>query len=384
MFKLLQNYLREQKNNLLQMFGLGFLVIIMIVTFLSLNFSNHYLFNQYVNEIIGNQFNQYTPFSVVENVNFYGKYDENREKIGSFLNNINYYQKTNSGDEIINIEKMKKATFQLTVLNSTEPDKAKWRYRFTFYGGSNSKDSKEYFAIGDNLFHATKHNFIDFKINVPVNYPSYATHKQTIEQYSNILNQYVYDSSHPKNATNFMITSNAALQFYNDNLKDKVSYARRDYDETDISKQAKLYEIMILGMLYQDIEWQHVVVVNDLLITSKSFAFIETGPESFVNKAIIVKNGGPSLIDKPLQDDEILIYQHFAEQNNLHIGQTYVIAGQKFIIRGYATSSLTAFIGHYGDNLFSTVAFTNGNTMHKVETDLKEFSNIINNFFFRY
>ncbi len=38
MFKLLRNYIREQKNNLLQMFGLGFLVMIMIIAFLSLNF----------------------------------------------------------------------------------------------------------------------------------------------------------------------------------------------------------------------------------------------------------------------------------------------------------------------------------------------------------
>ncbi|WP_400254510.1 hypothetical protein [Spiroplasma endosymbiont of Cleonymus obscurus] len=132
-------------------------------------------------------------------------------------------------------------------------------------------------------------------------------------------------------------------------------------------------------------EWQHAVMVRDLLITSKNFAFIETGPEYIVNKAIIVKDGGPSLTEKPLQDNEILIYKHFAELNNLHIGQNYVIAGQTFIIRGYATSSLVAFVGRYfGNSLdlkINTVAFTNGNTMRKVESDLKAFSSNIDDFF---
>ncbi|WP_338974775.1 ABC transporter permease [Spiroplasma endosymbiont of Tricholauxania praeusta] len=378
MFKLLRNYIREQKNNLLQMFGLGFLVMIMIIAFLSLNFSNNYLFEQYVNDIAHNEFNQYTFFSPVEYVNFDGKYNE-KDKNGSYLNNINYYQKDNTIDK----EKMAKATFQLTIPDATRPD----IYRFTFYGGL--ANSKEYFAIGDSLFNDTSHKYIDFKINIPINYPSYDTHKATIEQYANILNQYLYDPLHPEknpeNATNFMITSEAALQFYNDNFKGQLSYANRNYSEIDIKNEAKLYEIMSMGMLYKDIEWQHAVMVRDLLITSKNFAFIETGPEYIVNKAIIVKDGGPSLTEKPLQDNEILIYKHFAELNNLHIGQNYVIAGQTFIIRGYATSSLAAFVGRYFGNSLdlknNTVAFTNGNTMHKVESDLKAFSSNIDDFF---
>ena len=376
MFKLLRNYIREQKNNLLQMFGLGFLVMIMIITFLSLNFSNNYLFNQYVNDIVYNKFNQYTFFLPMESINFDEKYNE-KDKTGSYLNNINYYQKDNTIDK----KKMAKATFQLTIPDATRPD----IYRFTFHGGL--INSTHYFAIGDNLFNDTDHNYIDFKINIPINYPSYDTHKATIKQYANIINQYVYDSSHPENETNFMITSEAALQFYNNNFKGKTKYpyANRNYNKTDINNQAKLYEIMSLGMLYKDIEWQHAVRVHDLLITSKNFAFIETGPEYSINKAIIVKDGGPSLTEKPLQDNEILIYKHFAELNNLHIGQNYVIAGHTFIIRGYATSSLAAFVGRYFSNLVdlknNTVAFTNGNTMRKVESNLKAFSSSIENFF---
>lgn len=375
MFKLLRNYIREQKNNLLQLFGLGFLVMIMIISFLSLNFSNNYLFDQYVNDIAHNQFNQYTYFLPIENVQFNGKYTENNSKVNSYLNNINYYKKDNT----INQEKMAKATFQLTIPYVTRPD----IYRFTFHGGVDNSD--KYFSIGDQLFNVTDHEYIDFKINIPINYPSYDTHQATIEQYANIINQYVYDSSHPENATNFMITSETALQFYNDNFKDKLSYAKRSYEETDIINQAKLYEIMSVGMLYQDIEWQHSIMVNDLLITSKNFAFIETGPEYVINKAIIVDDGGPSLTEKPLQDNEILIYKRFAELNSLHIGETYVIAGQPFIIRGYATSSLAAFVGRYFSNSLdlktNTVAFANGNTMRKVKTELQQFSSNIDNFF---
>lgn len=379
MIKLLRNYIREQKNNLLQMFGLGFLVIIMIVAFLSLNFSNSYLVDQYVNDIAAKQFNQYTYFLPIEDVNFYGKYRPSADKIGSYLNNINYYLPDSHNNETIDRAKMENATFQLTIPYASRPD----IYRFTFYGGDNK--SEQYFAIGTQLFNATGKKYLDFKINIPLNYPTYATHKAVVKKYTNILNKYVFDSLHPENATNFMITSNAALQFYRHNFQDKKEYAKRAYDESVVSDQAKLYQIMSMGMLYQDIEWQHVVMVNDLLITSKNFAFIETGPNYFVNKPVIVSNGGPSLSDKPLQDNEILIYQHFAELNNLHIGQTYVIAGQRFIIRGYATSSLAAFVGRYFNNSLdlknNTVAFTNGNTMNKVTTDLRPFSKIVDNFF---
>ncbi len=375
MFKLLRNYIREQKNNLLQLFGLGFLIMIMIISFLSLNFSNNYLFNQYINDIVHNEFNQSTYFLPIENVQFNGKYSEDNSKVASFLSNINYYRKDNT----INKEKMAKTTFQLTKPYLARPD----IYRFTFHGGNDN--SEQYFGIGDDLFNATGHNYIDFKINIPINYPNYDSHQATVQQYTDIINQYLYDLSQPTNATNFMITSETALQFYNDNFKDKLSYAKRTYHENDIINQAQLYEIMSMGMLYQNIEWQHAIRVNDLLITSKNFAFIETGPEYVINKAIIVNDGGPSLTEKPLQDNEILIYKRFAELNNLHLGQTYIIAGQPFIIRGYATSSLAAFVGRYFNNSLdlknNTVAFTNGNTMRKVKTDLQQFSSIIANFF---
>ncbi|WP_342261478.1 hypothetical protein [Spiroplasma endosymbiont of Notiophilus biguttatus] len=54
MVKIFFNYLREQRKNIIQVLGLGFLVMIMIITFLSIKFSDQYLENQYLNDISQN------------------------------------------------------------------------------------------------------------------------------------------------------------------------------------------------------------------------------------------------------------------------------------------------------------------------------------------
>lgn len=54
MLKIFFNYLRKQRTNVIQFLGLGFLVMIMILTFLSIQFSNQYANNQYFNDISHN------------------------------------------------------------------------------------------------------------------------------------------------------------------------------------------------------------------------------------------------------------------------------------------------------------------------------------------
>ena len=54
MVKIFFNYLREQRKNIIQVLGLGFLVMIMIITFLSIQFSDQYVENQYLNDISQN------------------------------------------------------------------------------------------------------------------------------------------------------------------------------------------------------------------------------------------------------------------------------------------------------------------------------------------
>lgn len=326
MLKLLRNYIREQKNNLLQVLGLGILVIIMIVSVLSINFANNYIYKQYINEIAQNDFHQYSYFKTLDKTNF----RSNNSK-DAYLENMKYY------DENYDIieSKLENATFQLQLL-----DNVKHTYRFIIAGGD--ANSKEYFAIGQNLATITNHKYIDFKVNIPFNYPTIATHDKEVNDKVALLDKYVYDGTNVENKTNFMITSVTALKTYNDKIFKKLPFANKVYTATDIDDEAKLYSMLTMGMLYENIQYMQVVIVNDLLITGKNFAFVQSEPSDIVNRPIITKNGGESLEEKPLQDNEILIYQEFARLNSLHIGQSYVLAGRTFIIRGYATSSLAA------------------------------------------
>lgn len=367
MLKLLRNYIREQKNNLLQVLGLGILVLIMIVSVLSINFANNYIYKQYINEIAQNNFHQYSYFKTLDKTNF----RSNNSK-DAYLENMKYY------DENYDIieSKLENATFQLQLL-----DNVKHTYRFIIAGGD--ANSKEYFAIGQNLATITNHKYIDFKVNIPFNYPTIATHDKEVDDEVALLDKYVYDGTNDENKTNFMITSVTALKTYNDKIFKKLPFANKVYAATDINDEAKLYSMLTMGMLYENIQYMQVVVVNDLLITGKNFAFVQSEPSDIVNRPIITKNGGESLEEKPLQDNEILIYQEFARLNSLHIGQSYVLAGRTFIIRGYATSSLAANSYFYLPTDFknNTVAFGNSNTIFTVKTTLAPFSNVSENNF---
>jgi len=387
MIKLLRNFLRQQKNNVLQVFGLGFLVIIMIIAFLALNFSNSYIYNQYMNEIAGGKFYQSTCFKKLENVQFFGKYDEERNNYGTFLENFNYYQNDNK----INEDVIKKATFQLTKL-----DDKKHLYRFTFNDGDNK--SKFYCGLGEKFASMTSHNYLDFKVNIPFNYPTVADHDVYVAKIcKNVIDKYVYDEIdpithnkniiNPENSTNFMMTSVETLNWYQTTQQKRTySYTVHPvYTKQDLVDQAKLYQLMISGMLYQDIEWFRTIVVNDLLVTGKKFAFSQTEPQYLANKPIIIAHNGPSLTTSPLQDGEILIYQEFAKLNHLHLGQQYVIAGNTFTIRGFATSAIATYAGRYfigtPDLKNSTVAFANSKTLATVQHDLKTFNNTVEDIF---
>lgn len=369
MFKLLRNYIREQKNNLLQILGLGFLVIIMIVAFLSINFSNNYLYKEYTNNIVHNNFHQ---------ISYFKKLDETKFRINdsqdSYLENMKYYDKNH---DIIQ-SKLKNATFQLQLLNSVEHT-----YRFVFAGGN--VEQNEYFAIGENLETKTSKTYIDFKVNIPFNYPTIASHNREVNDEVALLNKYIYDGTNVENKTNFMISSDEALKVYQNEIYHKVPYANKLYTSANINEEAKLYSIMTMGMLYKNIQYMQTIIVNDLLITGKNIAFIQSEPSDIVNQPIITKNGGESLNDKRLQDNEILIYEQFAKFNHLHIGQTYVIAGKTFIIKGYATSSLAVDPSYYFDSVDfknNTVAFANSNTILNVQKTLSAFSHNRESIFF--
>ncbi|WP_342276845.1 ABC transporter permease [Spiroplasma endosymbiont of Nebria brevicollis] len=370
MFKLLRNYIREQKNNLLQVLGLVFLVIIMVVAFLSINFSNDYLYKQYTNNIVHNDFNQNSYFRTLDDTEFRRNHSQD-----AYLENMKYYDKNNA----IIQSKLENATFQLQCLDST-----KHIYRFFFAGGDVTSD--EYFAIGQNLTTISPKPYIDFKVNIPLNYPTIASHDQEVDDEVKLLDKYVYDKNNVENKTNFMITSDEALKVYTDKIYHKRSYpyANKPYTVADINDEAKLYSIMTMGMLFKNIQYVQTIVVNDLLITGKNFAFIQSEPSDIVNRPIITENGGKSLNVKPLQDNEILIYEQFAKFNHLHIGQTYVIAGKTFVIRGYATSSLTTNPNYYFPTIDfknNTIAFANSNTVLSVKKTLVPFSSIKENHF---
>lgn len=350
MFKLLTNYIREQRTSLVQVFGLGFVIIIMVSSFLSLNFGTTYVSDHYWKDIAHEEFHQDVNFEL--NANFKSGYIRD-----SWLDNLNYVGR----DGNIDSNKMLKATWQL---EKRKADEANSLYLYRFYFNSD-----EDIKVGENLADATGHNYLDFKLSIPFNYPSLEQHDQFIKDQTAILDEFVYDDAHPENKINFFITNETALKYYNEN---KPSWATRpSYEETDIKKQAKLYQLMLMGMLYgeDNLSWSRIFYLNDLLITGKSISFIQTTPRDKVNAPILVdSNGGIDPLN--LADDDILIYREFAKENNLSIGQDYIFAGYKFHIAGFATSALAANNATYfywkSDNKNQTVAFANQNTLNKL------------------
>ncbi len=111
------------------------------------------------------------------------------------------------------------------------------------------------------------------------------------------------------NQVNYFILNDKALKIYQDEIYHKISYANHEYNTIDISLQSQLYFLIINGMLFQNIEWNQYTLVNDLLMTGKSFLFTQTVPKNIIDPPTLVGNYKQSLEELPLQDNEILIYE---------------------------------------------------------------------------
>lgn len=375
MFKIFFNYLREQRTNVIQVLGLGFLVMIMILTFLSIQFSNQYANNQYFNDISHNTTYQKLNEAPTENNKFESSYNSYKAALGpTWLTNMNYYNEDGSIDS----DKLKNATWQITLVNSATDS-----YRFTFNGSSDPLNiaSNDFLRVGERFANKYGHNYIDFKLLTPVGYhEGYSNDEQYKNAIRAIINNYVFNESNPTNEVNYFITNNNALQIYQDEIYNKVAYANRTYDSTDITSQAQLYFLIINGMLFNNIEWNQYLLVTDLLITGKTFNFTQVVPGNVIDNPILVGNYEKSLEVEPLQDNEILMYQQFAVNNNLHIGDKYNIINHTFTIRGFATSRNSAYISNnipgFIDPKNKTVAFINANTMNEIN---KSFAGFIDN-----
>ncbi|WP_286642464.1 hypothetical protein [Spiroplasma ixodetis] len=95
-------------------------------------------------------------------------------------------------------------------------------------------------------------------------------------------------------------------------------------------------------------------------MTGKSFLFTQTVPKNIIGPPILVGNYKQSLEELPLQDNEILIYEQFAN-NNLKIGDKYNIVNRTFTVRGFVTIRNSVFIANNISGLMDpknkTVAF---------------------------
>lgn len=363
MFKLLTNYIREQKTSLIQVFGLGLVIIIMVSSFLSLNFATNYISDQYWTDIAKEEFHQSVNFDI--NTGF------NKGKIrDSWLDNINYYGRDNQIDK----EKMVRATFQIRKAAEYDASNHLYVYRFYF------EKSDDYIHIGEKFATETGHNYVEFKISIPNNYPNPGqTNLDFLDAQAKIIEDFVYDPNDANtiaNRTNFFITNNFALDYYNNNILNNPAYpwAIRTYQESVLTTQPRLYLLMSIGMLYGDnIEWQRIFYLRDLLITGKVISFIQTTLDDQVSPPILVNGNTNSFDPRDLKDDEILIYKEFANENNLKIGQDYIFAGYNFHIVGFATSSLAINNGYFlheiSDNKNQTVAWVNQKTMEKIASN---------------
>lgn len=362
MFKLLTNYIREQKTSLVQVFGLGFVIIIMVSSFLSLNFATNYVNEQYWKDIAQEEFHQQVNFNLESNF-------KNGAIRDSWLDNLNYVGRSS----VIDKEKMSRSTFQIQKLPEYDETNNLYLYRFYF------EKSVDHVHVGEKMAQNSQHNYVDFKISIPSSYPSFSEHNKFLKTQADIINAYVYnpdDVETSDNQTNFFITNSKALEFYNNSIKNHPDYpfAKRNYEISDIFNQARLYQLLVMGMLYGDnLSWSRVFYIRDLLITGKTISFIQTSKENKVNQPILVDSKEKNIDPNNLKDDEILIYREFAKENNIKVGQDYIFSGYRFHVAGFATSSLaannTTYFYQTSDNKNQTVAFTNQNTMEKIRNN---------------
>ncbi|WDA54175.1 MAG: ABC transporter permease [Spiroplasma endosymbiont of Drosophila atripex] len=371
MVKIFFNYLREQRKNIIQVLGLGFLVMIMIITFLSIQFSDQYVENQYLNDISQNTNFQELNELPIEKNSFEKEYNYYKTHLGLWLENMSYYKQ----DDSIDTFKLNHATFQIALVNANTDT-----YRFIFNGSSDLSDShaNNYLQIGNNISTKYHHHYVDFKLLVPNDYhQGYNSSEEYKNSMRNLINSYVYDGKTNINQVNYFILNDKALKIYQDEIYHKISYANHEYNTIDISLQSQLYFLIINGMLFQNIEWNQYTLVNYLLMTGKSFLFTQTVPKNIIDPPILVGNYKQSLEELPLQDNEILIYEQFANNNNLKIGDKYNIVNRTFTVRGFVTSRNSAFIANNISGLMDpknkTVAFVNSNTMVNINNDFKGF-----------
>lgn len=163
MLKIFFNYLREQRKNIFQVLGLGFLVMIMIITFLSIQFSDQYVKNQYLNDISHNTNFQELNEKPIEKNSFEKTYSHYKNHLGLWLENMSYYKVDNS----IDTSKLNNATFQIVLLSSTTDT-----YRFIFNGNSDPSNdhTNNLLRVGNNVAIKYHHDYVDFKLLVPNGY----------------------------------------------------------------------------------------------------------------------------------------------------------------------------------------------------------------------
>lgn len=344
--------------------------MLMIITFLSIQFSDDYVQKQYLNDISHNtNFQELNEMPIEEN-SFEKEYNYYKLHLGLWLANMSYYQQDNSIDTL----KLYNATFQIILIDSTTDT-----YRFIFNGSSEqiSSHANNFLQISNNIAHKYHHDYVDFKLLVPNDYhQGYDYPEQYKNAMRNLINSYVYDGKSNVNQVNYFILNNNALKIYQDEIYHKLSYANHQYTAADINLQSQLYFLIINGMLFQNIEWNQYTLVNDLLITGKTFLFTQVIANNVIDPPILVGNYQQSLEELPLQDDEMLIYEQFAN-NNLKVGDKYNIVNHTFTIRGFVTSRNSACIDNNIAGIIDpknkTVAFVNSKTMHNINNDFKQF-----------
>lgn len=345
--------------------------MIMIVTFLSIQFSDDYVEHQYINDISHNtNFQELNEMPIEEN-SFEKGYNYYKVHLGLWLANMSYYKQDSSIDTLM----FHNATFQIVLLDSATDT-----YRFIFNGSSERSNShaNNFLQIGNNIAHKYHHDYVDFKLLVPNDYHhGYNSAEQYKNAMRDLINSYVYDGKSNVNQVNYFILNNNALKIYQDEIYHKLPYANREYNAADISLQSQLYFLIINGMLFQNIEWNQYTLVNDFLITGKTFLFTQAISNNIIDPPILVGNYKQNLEQLPLQDDEMLIYEQFANNNNLKVGDKYNIVNHTFTIRGFVTSRNSAFLANNITGIIDpknkTVAFVNSNTMMNINNDFKDF-----------
>ncbi|TLF27213.1 MAG: hypothetical protein FCO83_01155 [Spiroplasma sp. WSS] len=182
--------------------------MIMIITFLSIQFSDQYVENQYLNDISQNTNFQELNELPIEKNSFEKEYNYYKTHLGLWLENMSYYKQ----DDSIDTFKLNHATFQIALVNANTDT-----YRFIFNGSSDLSDShaNNYLQIGNNISTKYHHDYVDFKLLVPNDYhQGYNSSEEYKNAMRNLINSYVYDGKTNINQVNYFILNDKALKIY--------------------------------------------------------------------------------------------------------------------------------------------------------------------------